>query len=167
MTATPQHRKPRPGFPVAVRGRAGLVAAGAPFEDCRRPGVLGRCMAKVRHLLPVPRQRCTHNQIAYKAQPALFTHANKITMLNADPGSSFKAPSRLEGSLGVDSGFSKYAKSANWAGDNREQLSALIRSLKEGSPGRRLPSRCISSMTTRVSSASNSSAVNPGGGGNL
>ena len=78
MTPKPQHRKPRPGFPVAARGwarRGGsgsaggmgwprLASAGAPFEAGRRPEALGRCMAKVRHLLRAPRQRCTHNQIA-------------------------------------------------------------------------------------------------------
>jgi len=78
MTPKPQHRKPRPGFRVAVRGwacRGGSEPAGgmgwprlastvAAPRDGRRPVVLGRCMAKVRHLLRAPRHRCTNNQIA-------------------------------------------------------------------------------------------------------
>lgn len=78
MTPKPQHRKPPPGFPVAALGwaRRGasesaggmgwprLASAGATPRDGRRPVVLGRCMAKVRHLLRAPRHRCTNNQIA-------------------------------------------------------------------------------------------------------
>jgi len=137
MTPTPLHRKPLPEFPVAACGWAGLVAAGAPLEDGRRPGVLGRCMAKVRHLLPAPRHRCTNNQIAYKAQPAVFTHTNTGTTFDKSQEYSFEVPPRTDASLALDSGFSKYAKSASWDGVNREQLSALIRSFKVGSPGRR------------------------------
>jgi hypothetical protein len=54
----------------------------------------------------------------------VFTHTNTGTTFDKSQEYSFEGPSRTDASLAIDSGFSKYAKSANWAGDNRDLSSA-------------------------------------------